>query len=446
MHDDDEHWEEVPKEEEESESAQRVVPRAQGSRSSSPKTPSTIRRRVQTRTTFARTARAPAKQERRPLATEEWLDETTRLVKYTARYAFDVVGGGVHLLRKPLSFLFFLWLLAFILGMVSSQLKRAFQPLCIIPGISSSNFCAGGAQTPTRAKWADYSRLANAQTATFEELLDASVGGSALSLEVKKAEMATKDLSTLVRYSKLTSRDLIAEALDKFIEDARATGRGLQRLSSKTGGAVDSIMAVNNYALHTIEAAQANSVSRTIRLLVPFMKPNTQAVILQTFGEAMTVLSSTIHRLIVEAEVQLANLERLEEALSVLHELVHREDTSISAQKSEILSELWTKLGGNKRRIEGLDGHLTLLKNLGVYRKQALAHVVAALQTLRALSDDMEDMRERVTAPELVGESVPVDVHLRSISLGLERLKESRIKAKEREEEAVRKVLQLDEM
>ena len=203
-------------------------------------------------------------------------------------------------------------------------------------------------------------------------------------------------------------------------------------------------MAVNDYALHTIEAAQAKSVSRSIRLLVPFLKPNTQEVILQTFGEAMIVLSSNIQRLVMEAEIHLTNLERLEESLSVLHELVHREDTSISAQKSEVLSELWTKLGGNKRRIRGLEGHLILLKNLGVYRKQALAHVVAALQSLRALSDDMEDMRERVTTPELVGESVPVEVHLRSITMGLERLKESRLKAKEREEEAVRKVLHLE--
>ncbi|KAG7097747.1 hypothetical protein E1B28_005068 [Marasmius oreades] len=175
------------------------------------------------------------------------------------------------------------------------------------------------------------------------------------------------------------------------------------------------------------------------------MKPNTKEVVRQTFGEAMTVLSNTIQRLIVEAEVQLANLEKLEEDLLVLHELIHREDTSISSQKSEIPSELWTKLGGNKARIEVFDKHLYLLKNLGVYRKQALAHVVAALQTLRALSDDMEDMRERVTAPELVGESVPVDVHLRSITIGLERLKESRVKAKEREDEAIRRVLQLDQ-
>ncbi|KAG7089388.1 hypothetical protein E1B28_011077 [Marasmius oreades] len=439
----DEVWEEVPEDSEE----EQFEPRRATSRAYSPRA-STIKRRTAQRATFQRTQiRQAPRIERRHvhIPTEQWLDETLRLGKLAFVYLTDVIGGGIYLLRKPLSFLFFLWLLAFVLGHVSHQLKNAFRPLCIIPGISSSDLCKSNTQDTFRGKWADYAKLTDDQATTFEELLDASVGGSALSLEVKKVEMASKDLLTLVRFSKLTSRDLIAESLDRFIDDARSTGRGLQRLSSKIGGAVDSVMAVNNYALHTIEAAQSNSVSRSIRLLVPFMKPNTKEVVRQTFGEAMTVLSNTIQRLIVEAEVQLANLEKLEEDLLVLHELIHREDTSISSQKSEILSELWTKLGGNKARIEVFDKHLYLLKNLGVYRKQALAHVVAALQTLRALSDDMEDMRERVTAPELVGESVPVDVHLRSITIGLERLKESRVKAKEREDEAIRRVLQLDQ-
>lgn len=88
-------------------------------------------------------------------------------------------------------------------------------------------------------QWADYPKLINVQTATFESLLDESVGGSGLALEIKKAEMATVDLNTLIRVSNLKSRDLIAETLSEFIEDAKRTGRGLQKLSSKVGGAVD---------------------------------------------------------------------------------------------------------------------------------------------------------------------------------------------------------------
>lgn len=207
---------------------------------------------------------------------------------------------------------------------------------------------------------------------------------------------------------------------------------------------VFSILAVNDHALHTIEGAISNTPSKfSLMALVPFTasrKP-TKEVVAQTFTEAMDVLGASMRRLIVEAEISLTNLNNLEERLSTLHELVSREDSSLSTAKSELLAELWTKVGGNRQTLRGYDDHLFLLKNLGDYRSRALLHVVTALQTLQAMSEDMEDLRERVAAPELVGSSIPVEVHMRSIQGGLERLKEGRIKAKEREEEAVKRVL-----
>lgn len=145
------------------------------------------------------------------------------------------------LLRKPLSFVLFLWLLAVFIIRVSQTLRTAFAPLCNVPGISYTAICRSDYehrdQPPPR--WADYPKLVDVQSATFEQLLDESVGGSGLALEIKKAEMATVDLSTMVRVSDLKSRDLIAESLTQFVEDAKKTGRGLQKLSSKVGGAVD---------------------------------------------------------------------------------------------------------------------------------------------------------------------------------------------------------------
>jgi hypothetical protein len=104
---------------------------------------------------------------------------------------------------------------------------------------------------------------------------------------------------------------------------------------------------------------------------------------------------------------------------------------------------LWTKFGKNKDAIRDTDRRLNLLKDLGDYRKQAQAHVVAALQTLNSMSEDMEDLRERVAAPELVDGRIPLHVHIESIQSGLQRLQEGRVRAKEREEEVMRKVLGL---
>jgi hypothetical protein len=212
-----------------------------------------------------------------------------------------------------------------------------------------------------------------------------------------------------------------------------------------------SILAVNDYALREIEAA-ANPPTARPRSLVSqvfslFSIPQKPAneIVTQTFTESLSVLSASMARLILEAETSLAALEKLEETLTTFHGLLAREDKSLSAEKSELLAVLWTRLGGNRRVLRGVDEHLHLLRELGVYRKRALVHVVAALSTLQGMSEDMEELRERVAMPEVVGGRIPVEVHIRSIRAGVERLKEGRIKAKAREDEAVRRVLSITE-
>lgn len=206
-------------------------------------------------------------------------------------------------------------------------------------------------------------------------------------------------------------------------------------------------MAVNDYALQSIESARANEPSPWSPRALAIWKParlSTKEVVRKTFEEAMSVLSANMERLILEAEYSLHNLKSLEDKLGTLHEVVSREDSSISSARTELLAELWTILGGNKKEMRNFDHHLNLLKGLSIYRRQALIHVVAALETLRAMSEDMADMRERVAAPDLVGSKVPVEVHMKSIRMGLERLKEGRIRAKRLEEDAVRRVLSME--
>jgi len=88
--------------------------------------------------------------------------------------------------------------------------------------------------------WADYPRLIDLQTRTFDRLLDDGVGSKDLALGVKKAEVANDDLITLVKLSDLKSKDQIAERLRMFSDDAKRTGQSLHSLWAKTNGAIDS--------------------------------------------------------------------------------------------------------------------------------------------------------------------------------------------------------------
>ena len=202
-------------------------------------------------------------------------------------------------------------------------------------------------------------------------------------------------------------------------------------------------MAVNDYALQKIDAAQKSKSSRLYAALIPWTshkKPINQVVV-ETFGEAMNILSTDMERLIIEAEKNIIALDALEERLSTLHDIVSREDLTLSSEKEELLAELWTILGFNRSELRNFDQSLLLLKELKTYRQQALTRVMSALQTLQMMSADMEDMRERVARPAIAGSAIPVQVHMKSIQYGLERLREGRIREKELDEAAIRRVL-----
>ncbi|KAI0671878.1 hypothetical protein C8Q78DRAFT_1153506 [Trametes maxima] len=367
----------------------------------------------------------------------------------TARYIGAVVTVALRLLRWPLGLALALWLLGLLLIKLSSTLRVVFAPVCFVPGISGSAFCrppkveftASGEPVP---QWANYPELVEIQSSSFEALLDGSVGGSTLSLEIKQAEMASKDLVTLVRYSDLRSRDLLAESLLEFVEDAKDTGKGLQKLTSKINGAVDKIMAINDYALHTIEAAR-NEPKSILQVIWPFapVEEVPKGVVIQAFRDSMDVHATEMKRLVLELSVSEANLERLDMHLSTLHDLCTRENITLNAERDELLAQLWTILGGNGKRVRGMDRHLELLRDLSAYRRRAAAHVAVAKQTLLVMSQDIEDLRERVAAPDIVGDRIPAEVHMKSIRSGLERLKDDRIKAREREELLMGKVLDM---
>ena len=177
------------------------------------------------------------------LSSDDMQDAVAHSAASSVRYIGYVLTHALGLLKKPLGFFLFLYLLGCLLGWTFVKLRSAFEPVCWIPGISSTAFCRPpqvpqnvSAMPPRRA---DYPRLVEIQTSSFEQLLDGSVGGPALSLDIKKAEMATRDLITLVKFSGLKSREHLAQSLADFVLDAKKAGKGLAKLTAGINGAVD---------------------------------------------------------------------------------------------------------------------------------------------------------------------------------------------------------------
>jgi hypothetical protein len=144
----------------------------------------------------------------------------------------------------------------------------------------------------------------------------------------------------------------------------------------------------------------------------------------------MDALSTNMQRLVMEAEASINDLIKLEEKLKSIHEVVSREDKSIFEDERE-LWRLWTFLGGNRDELRRMADHHMLLKGVNEYRGRALSHVEAALQIMETMDANMEELRQRTAAPRLVGDAIPIDVHIKSLKSGLERLKGIRTSAKQ---------------
>lgn len=369
-------------------------------------------------------------------------------------YTLQVLADAFRLCRRFFSYALGISILWLLFSMMTSQLVFFVRPVCSLPIVSPMiPFCrwevfkgppdhkSGGRPV----HWADYPKLVDMQTRTFDQLLDENVGNKGLALEVKKAEMASNDLITLVRVSELKSRDQIAERLSRFVDDARGTGRSLHSLGAKIHGAVDSITSLNDYALQTIETSKIPPplMSRVLSFALSTTNPAKEAVV-ETFLMSMDNIATHMVRLREEAESTMDYLLRLEEHLMVLHEITHRNNKDLTAEQEDVLAELWTKLGGNRRKLRGMDHNLDLLKNVDKYRKKALAHVAATLQTLHTLDADMEELRTRVAAPDIVGDKIPIEVHIKSIKAGVERLKEGQLRATLKQGESVTKILEIN--
>ncbi|KAH9930053.1 uncharacterized protein B0H18DRAFT_873504 [Fomitopsis serialis] len=344
------------------------------------------------------------------------------------------------LLKKPLAVLAFVVTLAFCRG--ASQTSPAFvfayvYPRHLIQHVLDWCHCIRFGHHGQKPKSANFAQLVKLQD-SFESIMDANVRTGAIGLKLKGSEMVMRDLVARVRASDLTSRDTLAETLLRFVEDAKKTGEGLHRLSAKINGAVDDITTMNGQAMRTIEAVSNRGSFSLSRIMT---RTDTEAVILRSFEDALDTLTKETHRAVLEASVSAANLERLQEHLLTIHEIITRESVALNDAQAELPSELWTILSGDGSTRHKSEMHLTLLRYIGRYRKEATAHVVFTHEVLQEVEADAEELRERAAAPAIVGDRVPAEVLLQSIGDGIEKLKAGRQRTSEKRQALMDKLL-----
>ncbi|PIL28735.1 hypothetical protein GSI_08779 [Ganoderma sinense ZZ0214-1] len=322
---------------------------------------------------------------------------------------------------------------------VEASLETAMTTICLLPLASRFAQCNITKVTDSiPLAHADYPTLMEVQGRAMDTLLVQSQTGLSLAVDVKHAEVAIKDLVVVVNASGITNlnRDLLVAALRDFVVDSKASGRALQKLSSKIYSAMDtsvnpsaiiyyyvanraiSVIAFDEYALRAIEGARASKTQ------------DVQITLLRSFEAVAKLLSTQVTSILVEATRTMATLDVLEGHLSRVQALCVEEDLVASISRGSLLSELWTALGGNKGRLLDLERRATVLQNVDIYRRLAVAHVTATMQTLLAVEEELSLLIQKLSNPEIIGSEIPLEVHVASIHLGVQRFQDERLKVR----------------
>jgi hypothetical protein len=319
-------------------------------------------------------------------------------------------------------------------GILRSTVSNAVMgPVCAIPG--SSYLITACAIVDASDPQANFEELINVQ-GRFEDILDASKDTSALPATIKNSELAIRDLRILVKHSRLPSRQALDNEFEYFVQTANEASVDLSRYNSRIGAAMDRVIATNTWTMNVLSGlsekeASIGAVGRVINQLTGAFvapPPTLQQRIFDQYVSHVSKNKDEITRLIETAQALLLVLHNLDERLGTIYEIATSDDQTITGRQEELLSSLWTKLGGNRGDVKANTKSLNLLANISAYRKRAVNHVSNTLLKLQEIQAELENLREGVAAPEMLGyrSDLPLEYHIDAIGKGVERLQVSR--------------------
>lgn len=377
-----------------------------------------------------------------------------RLCAPVLRYVGDVASLLLHNLKPVLVYALLAYAIAatavFASNFLRESIENALSPICRLPFTGGLPFCPNYSAQEVSGT-AEFDKLVQAQDA-FQDVLAASNTGSNLPLDMKRSEAGIRDLKHIVQYSTLPSRNELVFEFGGFIDTARQASQDLSRFNSRIGRAVDHILSTNRWTLSVIDGVTAEEaakgalskwVSRNFNIFAPFQPLSlSRDVLLDQYLRHTGAVEEQILSLIDEALALRDILDNLDGRLDVISGIVTRDGIKVEMSKDELFATLWTKLGGNRSSVSKLKKQVDLLKDVERYRRLAWGHVTTTLIKLQEIQHSLEDLRERVALPETVGTNkVPLEVHIESINLGIERLEGQRDAGRALEQERYARIM-----
>ncbi|RTE70389.1 hypothetical protein BHE90_015214 [Fusarium euwallaceae] len=372
--------------------------------------------------------------------------------------------------QRPLAILLAIYLcfggLIIAQNMATRSIAASLSPLCRIPGLSMFGlpFCPSlDTIVPPEAGPAhvEFDQLMDVQS-KFEQVLEKSADGVSLPFEMKRSEMAIRDLRTLIRHSDVSRREELVLEFDGYIDTARQSATDLQKFNTHVGSSVDAIISINRWTSRYIDTLAPsedsdNSLSSTPPfiswaswLFHPFQPTSdhmfNERMLLDKYIEHTAQVSNRIAALILEAQAVLRLFTQAEDYLNRIYEITTLSSIDAAEHHASLWS-IWHLVGVTSNEVARVSRQISLLRQVDDQRTTAVAQVSALILELESIQQGLGDLRDAVAQPELLRYGVggmaplPLSVHIATIDLGVERLEDARRRIRAAEDDRVRDAL-----
>ncbi|KAI5987703.1 hypothetical protein EDD15DRAFT_2372099 [Pisolithus albus] len=249
-----------------------------------------------------------------------------------------------------------------------------------------------------------------------------------------ESRLLVSDLASAVRASSLSSSTALAEELAAISMDSKEASRNLQKLLAQVHGTVDmltsmeSMLTVNDHLLNllrnrispfSVKAAYCYVIGNSLHAN-ECSSSNTR--ITQAFDRVLFQFQHSLSLLILRAVEIQGNLDSVESRLEIVRDLVAMEASSLKVQKSDVLADILTVVGLNRRYIVRLDSQLQALEDVSRYRTAAARYLAGAFSGLEQLQEVMELLRSLATGVSLL-DGMPLEALIDALTAGIQRLR-----------------------
>ncbi|UPK98646.1 hypothetical protein LCI18_009581 [Fusarium solani-melongenae] len=372
--------------------------------------------------------------------------------------------------QRPLALLLAIYLcfggLIIAQNMATRSIAASLSPLCRIPGLSMFGlpFCPSldTIVTPEAgSSHVEFDQLMDVQS-KFEQVLEKSADGVSLPFEMKRSEMAIRDLRTLIRHSDVSRREELVLEFDGYIDTARQSATDLQKFNTHVGSSVDAIISINRWTSRYIDTlAPSEESSSSLSSTSPFVswaswlfrpfQPTSdhmfnERMLLDKYIEHTAQVSNRIATLILEAQAVLRLFTQAEDYLNRIYEITTLSSMDAKEQRDSLRS-LWSLVGITTNGAARISRQIALLRQVDDQRTTAVAQVSALILELESIQQGLGDLRDAVAQPELLRYGaggvapLPLSVHIATIDLGVERLEDARKRIRAAEDDRVRDAL-----